>query len=361
MGEHLTAEQVSRYQQRSLPPAERLKLSDHLVACDACRRLVREHTSASPLLASTAMDLQAALQEEPIHLRYEEMAAYVDGTAGAVEREIVEGHSATCALCAEELRELAPFRDLLVRYPDQGYTPAASAPLSEASDSMSIGEDGALRLADRIKLPSAVREWVEELIATGLVSPTRLVRDALESLRRMATPAPLLAVRSTGNPVPLSPAFTAIRSVRPVFSWQAVPGAQEYRVTLAHLVDKTNRKVLWKGDAGTQTLVELPEDVVLVPGQSYLWQVVATVQGQPQPSPMVWFTLLSHQDVESVEAVEREAQDSPLAQASIYETYGLYAEALPLVERLAGENPDSASLQAMLQKLLQELGRQEAG
>src|SRR5947209_7725704 len=102
MTNHLSPQQVAQYQQRILPPAERLAVSDHLEACAECRERLRRSQAATVAVAALQADLQSALTEED-HLSYEEMAVYIDGAASETEREIVEGHIEVCGSCADEL------------------------------------------------------------------------------------------------------------------------------------------------------------------------------------------------------------------------------------------------------------------
>jgi anti-sigma factor RsiW len=47
------------------------------------------------------------------HLTYEELEAFVDGRADALERQLVEAHVELCARCSGELLDLAATRDAL--------------------------------------------------------------------------------------------------------------------------------------------------------------------------------------------------------------------------------------------------------
>jgi len=73
-------------------------------------------------------------------------------------------------------------------------------------------------------------------------------------------------------------------------SWESVPGARAYRVSLYN----STMERIWQSQRVTGTSVELPDDVIegLSPGQRYFWQVVVNLdRGKVTKSRLFEFTL----------------------------------------------------------------------
>src|SRR5438067_1636242 len=69
--------------------------------------------------------LDSVTASESDHVAYEDLAAFVDGTADDVTAEIVRSHTEVCATCLRELRDLQAFAaPKRVRWP---YAAAAAA------------------------------------------------------------------------------------------------------------------------------------------------------------------------------------------------------------------------------------------
>lgn len=104
MSEHLSQSQLAGYGERTLNADELLAVDRHLASCDVCHQRL---TQVSPSPQPTQ---QHHSEEEPFHLDYDlHLTAWVDGTLGDIDREIVESHVALCSDCADELRDLQEF------------------------------------------------------------------------------------------------------------------------------------------------------------------------------------------------------------------------------------------------------------
>lgn len=129
MSEHFSREQVENYLQKRMTAAELLAADDHLFACAGCR----ERLSVTKKPEAVVTTLRAALKDEarrkPVHLAYEQLAAYVDDAMSDVEREMADSHLAVCHACKEEMRDLFSFRETL-----------ASAPLAEAKATLTLSQ-----------------------------------------------------------------------------------------------------------------------------------------------------------------------------------------------------------------------------
>lgn len=101
--EHLSPNQLEGYRARTLDSAELLAVDRHLASCDEC------HEKLARVLPKASGRPYELPLEEPFHLNYDQLALYVEGAAGEIDREIVESHVALCASCAEDLRDLKEF------------------------------------------------------------------------------------------------------------------------------------------------------------------------------------------------------------------------------------------------------------
>ena len=113
MAEHLTPDQVARFKQRKLSPAEWLAFHEHLATCEPCRQAVSDPLWVQAAYTSLQQDVKDGEQLGLNHLTYEQMEAYVDDELYDADLETVESHIELCPTCREELRDLREFRDSL--------------------------------------------------------------------------------------------------------------------------------------------------------------------------------------------------------------------------------------------------------
>lgn len=214
MSDHLSEQQIERYAGRSLTAVELLTADEHLAECAECREKAR----ASAGLSTGASSLHAGLTtpdvEEPEHPDYEQLEGYVDGTLGAVDREIVEGHLEFCESCAADVAELRPFRDVLAVFPEKEYSPATVAQSSRYAgkpNSPRVTREPSLKPsgASRHVWPPAVRFAPAFAMAVGLVIGAVLVWH-FHDVHEYAPSAQLAQVTpeapSSAMPTPLKPA-----------------------------------------------------------------------------------------------------------------------------------------------------------
>src|SRR5437016_5403907 len=125
MSEHLTQQQIEQYASRKpgTSASELLDLDEHLAGCVECRTKALTASGLSP----TSISMPPAEDDDPGHLEHELLAGYVDGTLGAVDKEIVEGHLEFCPSCVAEVAELRTFRSVLATQADKSYSPDPAA------------------------------------------------------------------------------------------------------------------------------------------------------------------------------------------------------------------------------------------
>lgn len=107
-GRHLDAAALDRYRRRVAPSEELLESDAHLASCSRCHDAVRIDVDTIALPPA----------DGPEHVTYEELESFVDGTADALDRELIAAHVAFCTICSDEMADLAAARDALaVRSP----------------------------------------------------------------------------------------------------------------------------------------------------------------------------------------------------------------------------------------------------
>ncbi|MET0625901.1 MAG: zf-HC2 domain-containing protein [Pyrinomonadaceae bacterium] len=115
MRKHLTDSELERYRERTLPPQALLAANAHLYDCEACHG--RYGGDANLEAAFAFLQNIGEPVEEESHLPFEQLAAYVDDALEGEERRAVATHLEQCAVCAAEVRELRPLRDLITPAP----------------------------------------------------------------------------------------------------------------------------------------------------------------------------------------------------------------------------------------------------
>lgn len=227
--------------------------------------------------------------------------------------------------------------------------------VQDTSGTLTLSADGTVFLTAVRTLPPDVSQSVREFVNTSSGASVTPLPPNLDVLRGDLTRSALKFGRDSAKatPVPLSPVLTAIRSSRPTLEWRAIPGAQEYKVIVANRDDN----VVWEYSAGTQTHASLPSGV-LQRGGVYFWQVEALAGRESTLSLKVGFWLLDERMLRDVEDAERRYESSALVRASVYAGHGLYEDALKEVERLEKLNPKKPQLQATIERLRRQLGRE---
>jgi len=172
------------------------------------------------------------------------VARYLDGIVDAEERDRIEDHLAECDACRAKLGELM---HILATRPRRRWMPLVPV-LAAAAAVLVILWSGNLNRADHA-----------------------VTRDP--ALTETLAPVPLL-------PIGLVAQIDSIR-------WSAVPGAARYRLNLF----TADGRVLWQAGL-TDTVVALPDSVVLAPHATYYWQIKAkTDYGRWVESELAAFTV----------------------------------------------------------------------
>ena len=202
-----------------------------------------------------------------------------------------------------------------------------------------------LRKGDLLRLAVSARAVVacadlklSELPAgvSGFPCKTGPEQSALVYAGRLA--APTRGEPGVGEyPVVVSPRKTRLLDPHPALRWTAVPGVTQYRVSLQGVDWSTTI------DGSTETVYP-PDAPALVPGTVYRL-IVEAGERSPTEEPGVGlgFELLGAGEVEAVRAAEAKIRALGLSDAAtrlltanLYAVHGLYAEAITLLDPLAG-------------------------
>jgi hypothetical protein len=351
MPEHLSGEEAARYRRRATSAAELLRVDEHLAACAECR--------ASIAPADDLESLAALLSSADLsHLEYEQLAAYVDGSADAIDRELVDTHAADCALCRRELKDLQKFAKkprhawrwamaaaaailvaIFVAVPQRN----ANRPLVSLTDSgrqVTLRSDG--QLTGLPRLSPSQQQAIARALTKGELPRARNV-DALRGSQHTI----LGAADPKSELQPIAPLGCIVVDDRPTLEWNQLPGVTRYR---AELFDSHFRAV---AASGILRETRWTVDVPLRRGETYVWQVTAfandrEITAPAPPAPMARFGVLDAPRAKEIDRLTAQQPPSHLALGIAYAEAG----ALPDAERefrvLVEENRGSGSAQRLL-------------
>jgi len=428
MPDHLSAEQIARYRGRGTPPEELLQVDDHISQCAECRERLASasdirsalqradyrrrlgfardmssvHGEVAPL-GEHGADLSSAPRStalQPEHIAYEQLEAFVDGTASLAERQVVRTHLEFCRTCADELRDLNTFKAELIaskgnynrdavgwraafatlvapwftrsrvalalamsalivlvvalerkRLASPPSVPSAkttktspTGPATAAAQSL-IASSSSIALAIDA-LPPDEQRGVLEAISKGIIKPP----DILAELR--GRPETLLgeSPQSARFEV-LEPLAEVVSDVRPVFRWQPLAGATSYSVAI---FDATLNPVQSSPPLrGTQWKPARP----LKRGQVYQWQATAAmIDGQSitfprPPSPGAKFRVLDQARAEEFEQFRKAHPEVHLVLGIVYAQAGLFEDAEGELRRIPQGGPEYELAQQLLRSL----------
>jgi hypothetical protein len=199
---------------------ELLPVSDHIGACDLCRRLVDRSLDAdakilrlkSELLQQTAETQDSTIGEQ--HLMLEQMASYVDGNLKSIELQALQNHLIGCAECEMLVDDLSSFRAQVISELGHEYRP-----LSPADERRSAGGNRWRRfLTGASPFPSGSPALIvgAVLSALFLIGPSWMIWRSLKSKdvstdSAQTTPSPTTPkINSGASPTPISLGINAI-------------------------------------------------------------------------------------------------------------------------------------------------------
>lgn len=402
MTEHPTQLELDGYGRRVLAPDVFLSVHRHVSACPRCAAECNSPEYMARDLAHLREAFVSAPEETPYHLSTAEAEGYRRGVLNEIDLEIVESHLETCATCLDQVqvrRPSAPRRwinlpivgrwqpvqvaaaMLLVAVlvllaiwfarsrppqPNQqiawpAATPSpASAPsvqssptpvspdefvvvLNDGGRNVTLDKQGTLAGLDRLPANTQIR--VNAALQRGRL-------DQSPALAQLASQrSTLLGSSSDGLPFRLTgPLGQVVRSQRPALRWQALPGAQSYKV----IVTDAELNEVAASPALNTTMWQVTKP--LPPGGIYSWQVTALKDGAAiispvLPAPQAKFKVLDSSAARMIEQAERAYRDSHLTLGVLYAEAGLLDEAEQEFRALVRDNPRADVAQKLLRSV----------
>lgn len=394
MTAHLSDEQIRAYRARSLAATELLRVSEHIVGCESCRaRIVSPAEAAARVRA-----VRALLHEEtgPVHLSYEQIETYVDGTMGRDDTSTVEAHARECRSCAADLSEIGGLRRelevsrvvrgaasrwdniwkavlswrgglvlagaacaalafVLVRAPapqngnvaevNQAKTGGSATPaetgsvIKDGTRVISVAAGG--RITGLEALAGSERVYLEQALAEKRIEPAASLAN-LAANRGVLLGAP-------GEPARgklLGPVATVVESQQPVFRWQPIAGAT-YRVSVYTTGYDLVASSGWVSGMDWQ----IPKP--LRRGMRYSWQLTVRQTGTEftvptPPAPEARFQVLAETDEAEISQLRNRWGTSHLVLGIFYARAGLLDEAQRELRALRDQNPGSEGIASLL-------------
>ena len=152
---------------------------------------------------------------------------------------------------------------------------------------------------------------------------------------------------------------TSIQEERPLFRWDAVPGATSYKLRLSDADDQ----IIWQSTAQNTSIAYPPDAVALTPEVDYLWTVTTTADNTIFKGEGI-FRVLSADKRKAVQD-ELAALDQPKAdeeaydeatlgvlRAEVFARHQLWDDAIMTYQQLAQKFPDADAIGEALSSLL---------
>jgi hypothetical protein len=320
--QHLNQDDLEAYLEGRLPPARLTHCSAHLESCEACRAELED-------LRAFKSDLTAFAHPEPAGRGLDRGRGRKLIQACAIASIVVAAISA--GLWWEWHRPLPKETPVTVAV---AHTTTAPVPAIAV-------QTRDTQLDDQIAaLPASVRPVVSEAIRGGKL---RLPSQVSEFHRR-AVGAP----QANAGFVLLAPFGEAIAEARPEFRWQPLAGAVRYSVAI---VDTRLHPVQHsRALHATSWRPRRP----LRRGQTYLWQVTATLRGGSTivaASPDALVQVIPQQLADELEQFRRKHEDAHLVLGAFYAQVGMLTESANELKKVAPGDPSYSTARALLESL----------
>ncbi len=306
----------------------------------------------------------AAAPDDLDHPDHDHLTAFVDGRLDEADVEWIETHLELCAICATDVADLIEMQTAL----------RVSAPT--APRTWSLATVGAI--AASLTLVVSVGWWMTRQVPTAPVSTPEVAAPVTTTAavsvltpeeqvaveRALASgsvewPAQMAVLKGRVGTLlgdvdnattfrPTGPTGTAVRMVRPQFSWTPRADATSYSVAVF------NSQFQLVADSGPVTVIHWTPTRDLPRGQVLAWQVTAhraegDVVSPAPPLPEARFLVLSAEEVASVDTQRVRLADEPLALGLMLAKAGLVDEAKAALTRaLTDSRYDSTAVQALL-------------
>jgi hypothetical protein len=176
----------------------------------------------------------------------------------------------------------------------------------------------------------------------------------------------LIAAGATRGPLkPIAPYEGLAYNAKPFFAWVPQPGAASYHLTLREGAESSS-PVVYETDVKTAQFAYPADAPALTPGKLYSWRVsTAGVMERRQGAVATFFVLAGEDAAQVKAALEKAKLTAPksasdrLAQARIFEDFGVWYDALGIASALVNENPNDAEAKAYYDSLIKRLRDEE--
>ena len=316
---HLNEDELGRLRRRELPAGETADALRHIASCDACAARAREASAAEIARVRAVL---AAESEPPAHLSFEEVAAFVEGTASAE----AAAHVASCEVCRAEAEDLAPLR--AGRRASWWWTAAIAAAILIALLTILLrsrqqpAPDEPVRVIRTTPAPittttAAPRSEWQRLVDDAVAAGRLPFPNDLEELRRGSE---TLRGPNGETGARLQPSGIVVEETQPHFTWPETRGA-----TYVVSVFDGETPV---AASGPITVARWTPPKPLPRGRTYTWQVEAGEQPFPTPpAPPARFRIAGAREHDDLRTVRRTHPDDHLLLAVLYARAGLEREA----------------------------------
>src|SRR5690349_21600334 len=172
----------------------------------------------------------------------------------------------------------------------------------------------------------------------------------------------LIAAGATRGPLkPTAPYEGLAYDARPFFTWTPAQGAASYHFTLRAGAD-SSAPIVYEADAKTAQLSYSADAPALTPGSIYSWRISTAGVLERRQGPIATFFVLTGEDARQIKtALEKTKLTTPknaaerLAQARIFEEYGVWYDALRIAAELVAADANNADAKAYYNALIKKL------
>jgi anti-sigma factor RsiW len=355
---HVSDADIEGFHRGGLPPPVLIAFTRHVADCEACRLRVAD----AGMAARAEQAFESAVGLDGGHVPEDDIHAYVDGALDAARRGEIEAHTARCASCAEEVRDLRQFARggasrrgsawwyaglaaaaallLAVALPWllRSQPPSPLLVLNDGGTTIAVDRSGQVGSFARLSDADAAQVR-DALLGQQIVVPPDVAALARQrgQLRGEASADAFRAV---------APLATAVLTDRPVFRWTPMAPGASYVVTLREQASGVT--VSGAPVSGTEWVPEAP----LTRGATYVWQVQGTVSGQEAiapapPAPPATFIVMPAVEAERL----GRAPASHLVRGILYANAGALDEAEAELSRLRAQNPGAEPVERLVAAL----------
>ncbi|MEP6708153.1 MAG: DUF928 domain-containing protein, partial [Pyrinomonadaceae bacterium] len=172
----------------------------------------------------------------------------------------------------------------------------------------------------------------------------------------------LIAAAATRGPLkPIAPYEGLAYKPSPLFAWTPAPGANSYHFMLRDGTDSSDA-IVYETDVKLAQLVYPAEAPALTPGKLYSWRISTAGVLERKLGMAATFFVIAGEDAAQVTTALQNAKlalpksaAERLAQARLFEQYGIWYDALRIASELLNENENDAEARAFYDSLIKQL------